>query len=306
MWRPAYDESAATGHNSLSEPQDKRKPSEANAAASLHTTAEEYGSFLAAVLEGRGLSSASARLMGAAEVQFSGKEPPSQNKPPEVWDSLGWGLGWGVRGSSQGSSQGSLIWHWGDNGPFKAFVVGSPRTGVGVVYFANSTNGLAIIDAVAGALDLPLGRLMEWLGYERFDAPGRAERRAGERLASEGRYDEALDAFEQALSADPDNRVLERRIDWTRDLVRVTDEPVRVTAERLARYAGDYGPRRLLLVGNALYYQREGNPRYRLIALSQDTFAVDGLDDFRIRVESNADGAPLRIVGLYLAGNQDA
>lgn len=34
------------------------------------------------------------------------------------------------------------LWHWGDNGSFKAFVMADPKTKSAVVIFANSQNGL--------------------------------------------------------------------------------------------------------------------------------------------------------------------
>jgi hypothetical protein len=37
-----------------------------------------------------------------------------------------------------------MLWHWGDNGSFKAFVIAEPKTKAGVVMFANSEHGLEI------------------------------------------------------------------------------------------------------------------------------------------------------------------
>jgi hypothetical protein len=36
------------------------------------------------------------------------------------------------------------LWHWGDNGSFKAFVMAEPKTKSAVVLFANSANGLEV------------------------------------------------------------------------------------------------------------------------------------------------------------------
>jgi len=36
------------------------------------------------------------------------------------------------------------LWHWGDNGVFKAFVIAEPKSKSGVVMFENSENGLDI------------------------------------------------------------------------------------------------------------------------------------------------------------------
>jgi CubicO group peptidase (beta-lactamase class C family) len=301
VWVEAYDAVSAVGHDELSRAQAKRKPVEPNAAASLHTTATDYARFLAAVLQGRGLSESSARLLRTAAVRFGGEEPFSLRKDRSVWEELGWSLGWGIRSSGSGD----LIWHWGDNGAFKALVVGNPATGDGFVYFANSTSGLAIADAVADRLDQGLGRTMDWLGYERHDAPGRAERRTADRLQAEKRYREAVAMLERAIEKHPDSETLRRRIDWLGHIIEVRENPLSVPRRTLAAYAGRYGPRRVMLEGDDLYYQRDPNPRYRMIPMSQDTFMLDGLDEFRVRVITDEDGIGVALEGIYLNGDRD-
>ena len=81
--------------------------------------------------------------------------------------------------------------------------------------------------------------------------------------------------------------------------------PVTVPAETLRRYAGDYGPRHVLLEGDTLFYQRDGNPRYRLLPLADDLFALDGLQTFRMRFMTDEAGRVVKILGLYISGNQD-
>ena len=81
--------------------------------------------------------------------------------------------------------------------------------------------------------------------------------------------------------------------------------PVMVPTETLRRYAGGYGPRRVVLEGDTLYYQRVGNPRYRLIPMAQDLFALDGLETFRMRFVADDTGRVVKIVGLYVNGNED-
>jgi tetratricopeptide (TPR) repeat protein len=40
------------------------------------------------------------------------------------------------------------VWHWGDNGPVKAFVIASPVEKSGLVAFLNSQNGLSMVPAL--------------------------------------------------------------------------------------------------------------------------------------------------------------
>ena len=55
----------------------------------------------------------------------------------QINSALGWGLGVGVE-SYEGRK---YIWHWGDNGTFKAFMMGDPASGSGLIVFTNAQNG---------------------------------------------------------------------------------------------------------------------------------------------------------------------
>jgi hypothetical protein len=91
----------------------------------------------------------------------------TERVPKELSKSVFWGLGWGIQQTPEGKS----LWHWGDNGVFKAYVVAMPEKKSGVVMFTNSENGLSIIrkvvaDAMGG--DQPA---FDWLKYDNYDAP---------------------------------------------------------------------------------------------------------------------------------------
>ena len=77
------------------------------------------------------------------------------------------GLGIGIQETVQGES----LWHWGDNGAFKCYTVIYPKQKIGVVYFANSENGLSIIGDV---LRLAIGGdqpALHWVKYDSYDSP---------------------------------------------------------------------------------------------------------------------------------------
>ncbi len=59
-------------------------------------------------------------------------------------DHIKWGLGIGL----QSNELGDAIWHWGDNGPYKAFFIAYPETGRSLVIMTNSENGLNAVDDV--------------------------------------------------------------------------------------------------------------------------------------------------------------
>ena len=160
VWRPDFDALTATGHDSDGKPTELAKPTEALAASTLNTTAKDYALFVEAVLNGKGLKSATLREMETPEIAL---DPECRicikHEPKQLSKNLFWGLGWGIE-RKDGTD---MLWHWGDNGSFKAFVMADPKTTSGVVMFANSENGLQVAKPV---VDEAMGRdsmAFEWL-----------------------------------------------------------------------------------------------------------------------------------------------
>jgi CubicO group peptidase (beta-lactamase class C family) len=54
---------------------------------------------------------------------------------------LSWALGWGVEQPAAGTR---YLWHWGDNGAWKNFVLVHPETRSGIVIFTNGSRGLNV------------------------------------------------------------------------------------------------------------------------------------------------------------------
>ena len=167
IWRSDFDARASTGHDADGQPREKRKPTEANAAASLHTTARDYALFLSAVLTGTGLKPAT---LGEMETPQVALDPACTNctdrVPRELSRNLFWGLGWGIERTDQGDS----LWHWGDNGAFKCFVAAQLKDKTAIVMFTNSENGLAIAkpivhDAIGGQQ-----LAFTWIKYDSYDS----------------------------------------------------------------------------------------------------------------------------------------
>lgn len=141
VWRPSFDSLTATGYDSKGGPGELEKPKEAGAASSLNTTARDYALFVDAVLNGKGLSSSVLRQMETPEIAL---DPTCRicvkQEPKELSKTLFWGLGWGI----QREHKGVMLWHWGDNGVFKAFVMADPARKSGVVMFANGEDALNV------------------------------------------------------------------------------------------------------------------------------------------------------------------
>lgn len=145
VWRPDFADSTAIGHDKDGAPQPKKKR-DAMAAYSLQTNAVDYARFLIALMAGGGLSPKSLTDMETAQTPVP-KDCTVQcfDRPVVVAPSLAWGLGVGLEDTPEGKA----LWHWGDNGAFKAYMVAYPKTRSGLVMFANSENGLDIVDEIA-------------------------------------------------------------------------------------------------------------------------------------------------------------
>ena len=168
VWRPDYDARTATGHDASGQPGEKRKPNETNAAASLHTTAGDYALFVGALLNGMGLKPQTLREMERPQIPV---DPTCTNcterAPKEVSKSVFWGLGIGIQETEQGQS----LWHWGDNGSFKCYVVAFSKQKIGVAMFMNGANGLSIASEVVQTAIGGEQPAFQWLTYDRYDSP---------------------------------------------------------------------------------------------------------------------------------------
>jgi hypothetical protein len=107
-----------------------------------------------------------------------------------------------------------------------------------------------------------------------------------------------------ALLADETENARRFRLDWARRGLQAEQSPVILDQQELLRYVGTYGQRRVFLEGNTLLYQRENRPEFRLVALGDHWFALQGLDYFRIRFEAEADGRMGKLVGVYDDGSE--
>jgi CubicO group peptidase (beta-lactamase class C family) len=170
VWQEKFDTLKVFGHNSIGKVGGRNKPDAANAAASLNTTALDYARFVAAIMNGTGLKKATIEQMLTPEVKLDETcvncLGPMSGKLSE---SLGWGLGWGLQQTADGLS----FWHWGDNGNAKAFVVGFEKQKLGVVIFANGSNGLSIAPEIVAAAVGGKQPALAWLKYEPYDSPAR-------------------------------------------------------------------------------------------------------------------------------------
>lgn len=353
VWKPEFERTMANGHGLLGRPENFRKRTEANAAASLYTTAEDYAKFVAAVLNGRDLQPDTFKEMLTSQIDMN-KE-----------NSLGWSLGFGT----QTDANGKAIWQWGDYGIFRNYVIAYPEEKSGVVYLANSFYGLSVCGEVVGhglggqAIGgVALNNMPYDSSFYRFvwdlEAKGPAASKQLKELARKDpkmfnrdaigflvesfqgadMYPHALAILEADIEEHPksgtaqlelakaylnmsewekakgslkkakkgkEDRVEPAIIDWHLEYIKGFEKPVKLEEAYLKRIAGDYGPRHLTYKDERLYYFRDGGvfPEGRpLTALSRDTFILEKLSRFRIKVEFDEQGNPLKLIGLYIDG----
>jgi CubicO group peptidase (beta-lactamase class C family) len=170
VWNAAFESEVAVGHDVGEAPVDLFKAEQANAAASLETTAEDYAVFLDAVLQKKGLRPATLREMETSQIAVdTGCSNCVEGTPSgKLSTAIFWGLGFGIAKTADGES----LWHWGDNGVFKAFFVVRPATKSGVVYMTNSENGLSIGRQILAETLGGEQPAMDWLKYDNYDSPG--------------------------------------------------------------------------------------------------------------------------------------
>jgi CubicO group peptidase (beta-lactamase class C family) len=186
VWQTRFDDDAAIGHGRFGEPRKRTRPRVARAPSSLQTTAADYARFLVAIQQGTGLRPETWRQMQSPVV--------------DVAPGVGWGLGWAVESDSSGKA----LAHHGDNSDsgFTAFTLLNVERQCGLVYFANSANGLSIVREMARLVPGSHPGLA-LLNYERYDAPSAA---AGSRISAKlrsGGIDAAMAEYHRLQEQNP-------------------------------------------------------------------------------------------------------
>lgn len=189
VWDWRFEPNRAHPHDAFGRPALGFKPGEGNAAASLQTTAADYARFLVRVLDGSALQPETARTwLGSQVVVRRAGFVCLGESTEDTATGVAWGLGWGLEPGE------GTFFHWGDNGPYKAFTIGSPRRRDALVLFANGASGLSIAPELVGAL-MPGDRpSLAWLDYGRHDAPARRLLRAARRRGVADVWQEMEDA----------------------------------------------------------------------------------------------------------------
>ena len=145
-WQDMYDTLAVDGYNKSGENRGKGRHPRANVGYTLRTCAADYAKFLQELLSGNSLSPQ------AKEVFFT----PCKEKAiryaknhRECDNSIAWAMGIGTEDNPE---YGKVLWHWGDNGSFKALFLVIPSANGYLTYFTNSNHGHDIINDVTALI----------------------------------------------------------------------------------------------------------------------------------------------------------
>jgi len=76
---------------------------------------------------------------------------------------------------------------------------------------------------------------------------------------------------------------------WQNEAYNAALNPVSIAEEALRSFVGTYGPRTITLEGGSLFYQREGQAKRRMTPIAADCFALDGIDNFRLKFLKEGD-----------------
>jgi CubicO group peptidase (beta-lactamase class C family) len=168
IWDQRFDSNRAFPHDDFGRQALGGKPGEANAAGSFQTTAADFARFLLAVLNGSLLRPETARLWLSPQIEVRHVGTRSLGPPEEdVETGVAWGLGWGLELSK------GTFFHWGDNGAYKAFTIGSLHDRNAFVFFMNGAAGMTIVPELLACF-MPGDRpSLTWIDYPRHDSPPR-------------------------------------------------------------------------------------------------------------------------------------
>ena len=145
-WQPMYDTLAVDGYNKDGENRGKGRHPRANVGYTLRTCAADYSKFLNELLNGNSLSANAKEVFftpcAEKAVRYAGNHRACD-------DSIAWAMGIGTEDNKE---FGKVLWHWGDNGSFKALFMIIPSQNGYFVYFTNSNHGHDIINDITALI----------------------------------------------------------------------------------------------------------------------------------------------------------
>jgi len=151
-------------------------------------------------------------------------------------------------------------------------------------------------------MSLPFGRAVNPISGTNWEGTGITPHiEVPQEKALDVAHVEALEKLVEKTE-DPDRKA---QLEWAIDGKKTMLNPVTVEMSQLQAYVGQYGPRKIWIEDDQIYYQREERPRYKLIPMGDHWFMLEGLDYFRIEFVADEKGEVNEIIGHYDNGRTD-
>lgn len=143
-WQPRFEQNYALGHDMNGDTLKKHKRFKAIAAGSMETTAGDYTKFMAAVIQGKGLSQKSWKEMLKPQIAINSKrqfptlvdDTTSDNRKIH----LSYGIGWGLFDTPYGQA----FFKEGHDDGWVHYCIGIPGKKFALILMSNSSNGESI------------------------------------------------------------------------------------------------------------------------------------------------------------------
>ena len=166
VWQPAFEQNYALGYDEQGQPLEKNRRKKPQAAGSMETTPADYAAFMAAVMQGRGLTPATKREMTRTQVRIPFKAQFGPLATVAVPDSnrairLGYGLGWGTFESPYGH----VYFKEGHDDGWENHSVIFGERRVGLLLLGNSSNADKIFKALLERLLGDKATPWQWENY---------------------------------------------------------------------------------------------------------------------------------------------
>jgi hypothetical protein len=152
-------------------------------------------------------------------------------------------------------------------------------------------------------MSLPFGRAVNPISGTNWEGTGITPHiEVSQEKALEVAHLEALEKLVEKTE-DPDRKA---QLQWAIDGKKTILNPVTVEMSQLQVYVGQYGPRKIWIEDEDLYYQREERPKYKLIPMGDHLFMIKELDYFRVEFVADETGEFNEIIGHYDSGHTDS
>jgi CubicO group peptidase (beta-lactamase class C family) len=144
VWQPAFETDYALGYNVNGEPLTKKKRTGANAAGSMETTIADYARFIAAVMQGKGLSAKAKSDMLSPQITIRSAHQFPSLRTDTTTDNdkikLAYGLGWGLLTSAYGKA----FFKEGHDDGWEHYNINFMDQKTSIIIMTNSSNGESI------------------------------------------------------------------------------------------------------------------------------------------------------------------